>query len=201
MWYSIATVENLEIDLDHANIDLMLHLYDIEQDPKDSLLRIVPAFLAHRLHEEMAIERMGLKVPENHKKEHLTVKEVRMRSKVIFIDDDESALKVIRKGIRAPGVDAEYFTSAMGALDYMNHHRVDIAISSSDLKTSDMGSMAFFKRVRRDHPDVRRIMLSDSEDDINISLGLLTGTVDDCLSKTWSVDALLSYCVFGKIYA
>lgn len=70
MWYSIATVGHLEIDLDHANIDLMLHLYDVEQDPKDSMLRIVPAFLAHMIHEEKVIKRTGLKIPENHKKEH-----------------------------------------------------------------------------------------------------------------------------------
>ena len=70
MWYSIATARNLEIDLDHDNIDQMLHQYIVGQAPEASLCHIVPAFLAHIDHEERIIDSIGLKFPANHKKEH-----------------------------------------------------------------------------------------------------------------------------------
>jgi len=122
-----------------------------------------------------------------------------MKSKVIFVDNEGSYMKFLKRNLFISGIDAEYFTSAKDALHYMHEHQVDIVIGDSHLDSPGMDSFAFFKAVQENYPDVYRVMLGDCEEDIKVKLALVTRTVEQCFSKSWDVAALLAYLkMFGN---
>ncbi len=116
-----------------------------------------------------------------------------MKSRIIFINDEECVWKSHNGDIHRSDVEAAHFTRTKDALNHMRRHQIDIAICDSDLKEPNMSSIAFFKKIQLVYPDVCRVMLSDGKEDVKIKLGLITGTVEHCLSKSCDLHALLAY--------
>ena len=122
-----------------------------------------------------------------------------MQSKVIFVDNDVDSMKFMERDLHTSDMVAEYFTSTKEALNHMRHHHVDIVISDSHLDISGMDSVAFLKKVQESYPDVYRVMIGDCDGEIKIQLALITRTIEQCFSKSWDIEALLTYLkMFGN---
>ena len=92
-------------------------------------------------------------------------------------------------------VDAEYFTSAAEALDYLGQNQIDIVVS--DLRMPGMDGVTFLKEVQKLHPDINRVMLSGfGSEDRESQQALQDRTIEQCFSKPWDVAELLA--CFGR---
>lgn len=71
MWHRVAKIGVNELDMDHVNIDYIIHAISSGCEDESMGEKLIPAFLAHMKHEEKTIERMGREFPSDHKKEHM----------------------------------------------------------------------------------------------------------------------------------
>ncbi|MCD6580565.1 MAG: response regulator [Desulfuromusa sp.] len=115
-----------------------------------------------------------------------------MNQKIIFVDDEENILKSLKRDMAIADVDAEYFTSATAALDYLGRNPINIVVS--DLKMPEMDGVEFLKEVQKLYPDIYRVMLSGfGADDLKSKKALEDRTIEQCFSKPWDVEELLAY--------
>jgi len=76
MWYSILRVGDGEIDRQHMNIDAYLRqIGDKYQDPTEIVVKTIDALISHFKSEEDHCENKNYNMSQDHKNEHLRLKE------------------------------------------------------------------------------------------------------------------------------
>jgi HD-like signal output (HDOD) protein len=83
---------------------------------------------------------------------------------VLFVDDEPNVIRGLRRMLHDHRSlwDGLFVTSATEALKLLSTRRVDVIVS--DLRMPEMGGVALLDRVRDNHPDVVRVILSGSTD-------------------------------------
>lgn len=123
-----------------------------------------------------------------------------MDQKIIFVDDEVDVLKSLERDMTMAGIAAEYFTSTEEALDYLNQHPIGIVVS--DLNMPVMDGITFLKEVHTNHPDIYRVILSDTGvENLKLSEALQDRIVEQCFDKPWDVNELLAYFERFRSYA
>lgn len=123
-----------------------------------------------------------------------------MNRKIIFVDDEVHILKALKKDMEMADIEAEYFTSAEGALGYLKQHQVGIVVS--DLNMPGMDGIAFLKEVQKFDPDIYRVILSSTGiENLQLKEALESRTIEQCFDKPWDVDELVAYFERFKSYA
>jgi len=82
-----------------------------------------------------------------------------MNKKVLFVDDENFALELIRRKIVRSSIQALYADSAEKALKLLDLDP-DIGIIVSDLNMEGMNGFELLRRVKGQYPDVIRIVLT-----------------------------------------
>jgi DNA-binding NtrC family response regulator len=101
-------------------------------------------------------------------------------------------LKALKRDMAMAGIDAEYFTSAEDALEYLSQHQIDIVVT--DLEMPGMDGITFLKEVQKSYPDIYRVMLSSfGPKDMESRQAMTDRTIEQCFDKPWDVNELLAY--------
>jgi len=112
-------------------------------------------------------------------------------SSLLIVDDEPNVLSAMRRlcqnaavmpAIHNPSIAT--FTSAPDALDYLDHHDVDIVIS--DYRMPEMDGASFLARVKERHPDTARIIMSACSDIDGIVRAVNQAGIFRFVSKPWS---------------
>jgi DNA-binding NtrC family response regulator len=116
----------------------------------------------------------------------------KMNHKIIFVDDEVNILRALKRDMTMADVDAEYFTSAADALDYLKQNPVGIVVSDFCMPT--MNGVEFLQEVHKKYPDIYRVILSSCGiEHAELNKALKNRTVEQCFDKPWDINELLAY--------
>lgn len=112
-------------------------------------------------------------------------------AKLLIVDDEPNVLNALRRMClnhdAAPAISNPQvmtFTSPVQALAYLQDHPVDLIIS--DFRMPEMDGATFLARVREQHPDVARIIMSACSDIDGIVRAVNHAGIFRFVSKPWS---------------
>ena len=123
-----------------------------------------------------------------------------MNQRIIFVDDEVSVLKALKRDMEMADIEAEYFTCAEAALGCLMQHQLGIVVS--DLNMPGMDGITFLKEVHTSYPDMYRVILSGiGIENLELKEALENRTVEQCFDKPWDVNELVAYFERFKSYA
>lgn len=115
-----------------------------------------------------------------------------MKHKVIFVDDEINILKSLKRDLVMADIQAEFFTNAQDALNYLCHHSVDIVIS--DMKMPGIDGVDFLQQVQKLYPKTFRVILSCSDcNDRKAKEAFESRTIEQWFDKVIGISDLLEY--------
>lgn len=103
--------------------------------------------------------------------------------KVLFVDDEESILKSIQRSFFLSDFEVLTAYGAKKGLEILDKEPIDIVIS--DFRMSNINGIEFFKIVKKDHPDVCRIILSGYVDQNVVLHSITSGITTTYITKPW----------------
>jgi CheY-like chemotaxis protein len=109
---------------------------------------------------------------------------------LLFVDDEESILRLLTRILRGEGYDIHTATSAEHALQILA--QTPIAVVVSDQRLPGMSGTEFLRRVRALYPETVRIVLSGYADIESVTSAINDGAIYKFLTKPWEEDALRS---------
>jgi DNA-binding NtrC family response regulator len=102
---------------------------------------------------------------------------------VLVVDDDEAVLSALRRALGGAGVRVLTTPDPLAVLWTIGREQVDVLIS--DLEMPAMTGLALIKRVRREFPDVVRILLTGAASLSSALDAINEGEVFRFLTKPW----------------
>lgn len=118
------------------------------------------------------------------------------RPHVLLVDDEDRMLKALRRALRRLPIEVETAPDARRALDRLAK-TPEIGLVVSDLKMPGMDGLALLGRVRHDHPEIGRILLSGWASEVSKAEARAAGLYA-VLSKPWD-DAELKAAIRGAL--
>ncbi len=109
---------------------------------------------------------------------------------LLFVDDEESILRLLTRILRGEGYDIHTATTAEQALQILA--QTPIAVVVSDQRLPGMSGTEFLRRVRALYPETVRIVLSGYADIESVTSAINDGAIYKFLTKPWEEDALRS---------
>jgi diguanylate cyclase (GGDEF)-like protein len=109
---------------------------------------------------------------------------------VLFVDDEESVLRLLTRILRGEGYEMHTATTAEQGLQILA--RTPIAVVVSDQRLPGMSGTEFLRRVRALYPETVRIVLSGYADIESVTSAINDGAIYKFLRKPWEEDALRS---------
>lgn len=116
--------------------------------------------------------------------------------RIVIVDDDELVLTSLRSLLALEtNYDAQCFTSAEEALDFVRDHDVDLVVS--DYLMPEMDGISFLARVREMKPEVPRIILTGYADKENAIKAINEVGLFQYIEKPWDNADFLIICRNG----
>ncbi len=109
---------------------------------------------------------------------------------LLFVDDEESILRLLTRILRGEGYDMHTATTAEHGLQILA--QTPIAVVVSDQRLPGMSGTEFLRRVRALYPETVRIVLSGYADIESVTSAINDGAIYKFLTKPWEEDALRS---------
>jgi DNA-binding NtrC family response regulator len=110
------------------------------------------------------------------------------KCRIMLVDDEELVLTSLKRSLRREGYELVTFTDAAKALEYLERETVDIIVS--DHRMPSMTGIDFLIKVRKDHPDIVRILLTGYAD-IEVAVRAVNeGKLFRFLTKPWKDEEL-----------
>ena len=109
---------------------------------------------------------------------------------LLFVDDEESILRLLTRILRGEGYDIHTATTAEHALQLLA--QTPMAVVVSDQRLPGMSGTEFLRRVRALYPETVRIVLSGYADIESVTSAINDGAIYKFLTKPWEEDALRS---------
>jgi DNA-binding NtrC family response regulator len=107
---------------------------------------------------------------------------------VLLVDDEPAIVAALRRTLRGRGYRILGATSPLAALELMAGEKIDLIISDIDMP--GMSGLDLVSRVRREHPDVVRMLLT-GRGTLDAALRAINdGEVHRFLTKPWDDDEL-----------
>jgi len=106
--------------------------------------------------------------------------------KILFVDDEKSILKAVKRTFRKSIYTVLLANSADEALEILKNETVNVIIS--DYMMPDMDGYELLKIVKVKYPDVTRIILSGYSTDKIVFKSLFNGVVKTFITKPWDDD-------------
>jgi len=109
---------------------------------------------------------------------------------LLFVDDEESILRLLTRILRGEGYDIHTATTAERGLQILA--QTPIAVVVSDQRLPGMSGTEFLRRVRALYPETVRIVLSGYADIESVTSAINDGAIYKFLTKPWEEEALRS---------
>lgn len=109
---------------------------------------------------------------------------------VLCVDDERNILTALRRLLRANGYEVLIAGSGQEGLEVLANQPVDLVLS--DMRMPEMDGAGFLGRVRSQHPETLRILLTGYSDLSSTVEAINRGQICRFLSKPWDDDALLA---------
>jgi len=107
---------------------------------------------------------------------------------LLLVDDEPEILESLRRALRADGYELLTTTSPTEAIAILANRHVDILVT--DLRMPDMSGLELVTHVRRNHPDVARVLLTGFATLDSALEAINEGAVGRYLTKPWDNDEL-----------
>lgn len=107
---------------------------------------------------------------------------------VLLVDDEPEVLDGLRRTLRREPYQLEATTSPLEALAILASKHVDVVVS--DLDMPELPGTELVARIRRDHPEVVRILLTGDASLDSALRAINEGEVHRYLTKPWDNDEL-----------
>lgn len=107
---------------------------------------------------------------------------------LLLVDDEPEILESLRRALRADGYELLTTTSPTEAIAILANRHVDILVT--DLRMPDMSGLELVTHVRRNHPDVVRVLLTGFATLDSALEAINEGAVGRYLTKPWDNDEL-----------
>jgi DNA-binding NtrC family response regulator len=107
---------------------------------------------------------------------------------VLLVDDEPAIVAALRRTLRGRGYRILGATDPLEALEILGREPVDLLVSDIDMP--QMSGLDLVSRVRRDHPDVVRILLTGRGTLTAALRAINDGEVHRFLTKPWDDDEL-----------
>lgn len=111
---------------------------------------------------------------------------------IMLVDDEASILQALRRVLRIVpcsfasqvfNLEVVAFSSPISALDYAQHHGVDLFLT--DYRMPEMDGITFLKHASKVHPDACRLVLSGYADLNALSRAINEVGIDRFVAKPW----------------
>lgn len=110
-------------------------------------------------------------------------------TRVLVVDDEPSARRLLRVMLRAPGFDCSEAGTGEEAMVALQREPFDLVIS--DLHMPGMGGLALIPEARRQQPHAA-FLVTTGEDSVEVGVRAMRGGADDYLLKPLIEDAVIA---------
>jgi len=110
--------------------------------------------------------------------------------RILLVDDEENILHALKRVLRREGYEILTATSSTEALGLLAANRGTIGVVISDFKMPGMNGVEFLSRVKAEHPDTIRIILSGYADADVVRAATNEGQVYRFVTKPWEDEEL-----------
>ena len=104
---------------------------------------------------------------------------------ILLVDDEPDIRRAIRRDLGPLGLPMIEAACGRDALDLLAHAPVDAVVSDYSMGEGEMSGLQLLERMRADHPQVLRVLLTGHAD-LHLALQALNrGVVHRFLTKPW----------------
>ncbi|MGL6114674.1 response regulator [Cetobacterium sp. SF1] len=108
-----------------------------------------------------------------------------MENTVVFIDDQEDFLELLRIRLDQEPYNKKFFTNFKDLTDYISNFPVDVIVCDINMPTS---GIEVFKFLKKNYPNITRIALSSLTNPRELLLAINEGEIHKYIPKPWKVD-------------
>lgn len=112
-----------------------------------------------------------------------------MSKNILFVDDELSILKSIKRLFLKSGYNIFLANSAKEGLEIIRTSNIDVVVS--DVKMPEVDGLAFLRQVKENYPGIDRIVLSGFVEMDLVLRAIIKGIAFDYITKPWSNDILV----------
>ena len=112
-----------------------------------------------------------------------------MKKRVLFVDDELSILKAIKRSFFNTDFSVSTANSAKEALEFLQNNEVDIVVS--DVKMPEMDGISFLTEVKNLYPNIDRIVLSGFVERSSVLKAIINGVAFDYMTKPWEGETMV----------
>lgn len=112
-----------------------------------------------------------------------------MGKNILFVDDELSILKSIKRSFLKSGYNIFLANSAKEGIDIIRENHIDVVVS--DVKMPEVDGLAFLRQVKSSYPSIDRIVLSGFVEMDLVLRAIIKGIAFDYITKPWDNDVLL----------
>lgn len=110
--------------------------------------------------------------------------------RVLFVDDEDSILKSLRRLFVPRGLDVKVISSGAEALNFLKENKVDLIMS--DMRMPGMNGAEFLAAAVKIQPDTYRVLLTGYSDVASTVAAVNEGCIHRYVAKPWINDQLIS---------
>ena len=110
-------------------------------------------------------------------------KKVAKKRTVLFVDDDEMVLRSLERGLLDKSYNKLFTKSCKEAIEILQREEVHVIVA--DMCMPEMTGLELLRTVRKEHPDIIRMVLSGYESDIDLQDAVGQGEIFMLIPKPW----------------
>jgi two-component system response regulator HupR/HoxA len=105
---------------------------------------------------------------------------------VLFVDDEENVLAALRRGLLDEPYDTLFARSGQEALEILARRPVHVIVT--DMRMPEMGGLDLLRTVKREYPQVVRMVLSGYTQVTTLLTAINQGEVFRFVTKPWRLE-------------
>lgn len=105
---------------------------------------------------------------------------------VLFVDDEETLLMSLKRGLMDEPYDRLFASSGKKALELLENNEVHLIVT--DMRMPEMGGLELLRIVREKYPDVVRIVLSGYTQVTTMLTAINDGHIYKYITKPWKLE-------------
>ena len=102
---------------------------------------------------------------------------------ILFVDDDEKIIRALQRALRNAPYACHFANSSQEAFEILQTTEIHVIVS--DLNMPDIGGLELLAQVRRQYPDIIRLVLSGSSNSRSIISAINQGHIYRYILKPW----------------
>ena len=105
---------------------------------------------------------------------------------VLFVDDEEKVLKSLRRGLIDEPYNSLFAIGGKEALEILKKEEVHVLVT--DMRMPEMGGLELLKIVKKDYPNIVRIVLSGYTQVSTLLTAINQGEIFKYITKPWKLE-------------